>query len=360
MLMKDHWSSLEFNRIARFCGLEANPAKQMNDKGTLEYLRLTYYEDGYVLGSLCRALASFVNGNWESDVSVDPIARAQACWEQCSGLLRRGLDSTLTVEILNNTIKFYGQVVTDKVTTQVISPDVTKLQGSDGGLGLGELGTGDLLESGVPVDVDVARVDVELDVGTIKGKLNATNDYLYRLNTEHLPSWATVDTTSTTKPVHNMMSRSTIGLEIPKKAKGTAEMVESVAKVNRTLKKSRKKVKSGCVSAIERHTMVDVVRNAPRILKIRKRKGYYDKMKTFLPYLKFRDGKGKKDFLRYLSREDDEVFSNFNKIVDRTDGGRVPPHAMSMITAYCQQNDIGMDGIVKSYFNDTRMSLVSY
>lgn len=42
--------------------------KNLLDIGRGEYLRLTYYEDGSVLGNLNRAICSLVNGNWETDV----------------------------------------------------------------------------------------------------------------------------------------------------------------------------------------------------------------------------------------------------------------------------------------------------
>lgn len=56
-VMLSWYDSINFNNEALLCNIDAKKEKLLTEEGATEYLRLFYYPDGQVIGSLNRALS---------------------------------------------------------------------------------------------------------------------------------------------------------------------------------------------------------------------------------------------------------------------------------------------------------------
>lgn len=101
-----------FNKIALDSGLEAKQIKLLNEIGCGEYLRLFYYCDGQVLGSVCRSIGSFISGEWESLTKEPNIADIDAIYAQMSVLKRRGIPSNYAQQVYDYILnRDYGVII---------------------------------------------------------------------------------------------------------------------------------------------------------------------------------------------------------------------------------------------------------
>jgi len=331
MVMRDNAANTTFNDIALKIGLEAQRSKLITDEGTLEYLRLMYYPDGSVLGSICRSIGSFVNGNWESDSDPSPLAKAQACWEQCATLLRRGVNEDMCNDLLFNLVRYYTRtkyIGSKEGLSKSIPIDFVSLTRREGGLGLGKLGNGTILQTGTSISTRAEQGRPEYDC--IHSKLKAGHAYIKKLQRE-LPRGITIPK-GKKRNLLNMLADSTAGLELPKGDKRTVNDVKVAARVRNFLTEHKPKIKE---PDLKKKDIGTVLQASERIIRLKKRKAYYDKMKIFLPYLQEeRPGLIRQMQERWTHGEHKDI-ARLEELTDRCDGGRVPPQLYSLIQDYC-------------------------
>nr|UUG74253.1 MAG: RNA-dependent RNA polymerase [XiangYun toti-like virus 3] len=353
MVCKSHGENLLFNQVATEVGLEANPAKQLNDKGIMEYLRLTYYPNGEVLGSLARSIGTFINGNWESEVEVEPLARAQACWDQCSVLLRRGLRSDYAQLYFKDLLKYYSRTKTRNSFTAALSLEVAERTVETGGLGLGRLGEGTLLDGPILPKVR-SEGKMKLDCSKIEKSLKGTQAYLDNLNVSILPKWAKIRKKDRPRAV-NFLAESTIGLELPRRLKCDDAYVAQIASLNKSSQDSTEVIKSTKVKKLT--SVVDAVGEMNRIVG---QQQYVKKMEVLYPLLSYDQGYSEKDMKMKIEKEAGPYLEKLEKKVNRYDGGRVPPHLQSILALYAKINNVDLAPYYNYVLQDEVMQKIRY
>jgi hypothetical protein len=349
MKMRTHASSMEFNRRSRQCKLDAKADKQLTLSGRMEYLRLMYYSNGEVRGSLCRSLASLVSGNWETQGDPDPEARAKAAWDQVAVVMRRGLEPKLCKQIYRELVAYLTPIRTSKVITKGITAEAMSIIVEEGGPGLGIIGEGTLRYCGHRIEGDdLTNSDRrELDIATVKSKLKASNAYIKHLNKNELPRWAKITEGSHDRALVHM-ANSTIGLELPAKTTGT-----------KAHKERARRLREHGASSRQYHAQYNLeVGKAERAISGRahyrrqmRKYSRYEKLKVFEPYLRYEAGYGKKNWEQWLGLNDKEELYRINESMNRSDGGWVPSHAASLIQDYCRITGIEPRGLYEGYLS---------
>jgi hypothetical protein len=100
-------SAIFFSEVMSTCGFVAQPSKQQVSNCGYEYLRVQYSKGHLALGCLCRTVASFVSGNWESDVDVDPLSFTNSVVSVLNLLFRRGADKGRLEAFLTSSLRQY-------------------------------------------------------------------------------------------------------------------------------------------------------------------------------------------------------------------------------------------------------------
>ncbi|UHM27578.1 MAG: RNA-dependent RNA polymerase [Sanya totivirus 11] len=94
-------SAMLWNDEAAKCNLKGQESKLMIDHKHHEYLRIMGCDDDKFRGSLARCVATYVNGNWETDRVVGVWAKLQEAANSLATWKRRGANSGLTQELWN-------------------------------------------------------------------------------------------------------------------------------------------------------------------------------------------------------------------------------------------------------------------
>lgn len=92
-------AALAWNQVAAKANLRGQEHKLLTDRSYHEYLRVMGCPDGKLRGSLARAIASFVNGNWETETLTGLPARITELNTTLGTLSRRGLRPELLLRL---------------------------------------------------------------------------------------------------------------------------------------------------------------------------------------------------------------------------------------------------------------------
>jgi len=359
MKMKDSGSSIYFNIVAQRHGIIANSMKLLSEKGRCEYLRLMYYEDGSVLGSLCRSVGAFVNGNWESEAMIDPVARTQACWEQCSVLMRRGMNLRLVREIFANVVSFFSSVIHRSLQTKPIPPNYIQTSVDDGGMGLGQLGSGEVLNASIPYP-KFGKTRNYSSSEVPRGKMKASKDIMTVYNRDRLPDWAKIEQGSLDR-AYDGLTKSTLGTELPASRTNlglSKSEVDSLVTISNTAnfvvnKKSRKSKKNFGLLNEVRGKIVESTKDLGDIRRL-------EKFKMMLPYITIRDGHSEDALIKTVTGVNPHTVRNIDEKVDRTDGGCVPPQLFSQISLYARLCNADVSELFTQYKNTKLYDRIRY
>nr|AND83002.1 RNA-dependent RNA polymerase [Sclerotinia sclerotiorum double-stranded RNA virus 3] len=362
--MKGIGESALCNEIAMKTGLVASEGKLLNDYGYGEYLRMMYYEDGQVWGSVCRSISTLVNGNWESDIHFNPEEDAKALFEQISVCIRRGFDPEVA-ELLKKDV-FNKFVMLPKNGPKGVMRDFylrkSALTVNKGGLGLGDLVTGEVFD-GVLTQKEKTDKKKDLpDMFKLQEKLKMTNNYLHHIE-EKLPYWATFRKEDKRRLI-NKLAWDTLGLELPNRVREKYALNEILdAKI--VLKQP---VPPVIPSISERNPLFNFARGVESMIsdmlsfariakKIKVKERKVDKLKLLIPYLTFSNGYSRQDFWMYMIGyiPDDEVLDS----IDSSWKGMVPNVVKAALAEYYNiiKCDINYLQSTLNYISDNISSL---
>lgn len=327
------------NEIAMKTGLVASEGKLLNDYGYGEYLRMMYYEDGQVWGSVCRSISTLVNGNWESDIHFNPEEDAKALFEQISVCIRRGYDVEAAESLRQDVFRKF--VTLPKNSPKGVMRDFylrkAALTVKKGGLGLGTFTTGEVRDGNL-IETTESKDKLQLpDMVKLPSKLRMTNNYLGHVESK-LPQWATF-AKENRKRLINKLAWDTLGLELPNRIREQYSLT-SITDANVVLASS---IPPKIPTKTERNplfnfskgveSMISDMLSFARIakkVKVRERK--IDKLKLLLPYLTFAKGYSKHDFWLHMIGyiPDDEVLDS----LDSSWKGLVPNVVRAALAEY--------------------------
>lgn len=361
MKFKDEGTNYSFTHLCIQHNLDANISKQMIFRGRCEYLRLMYYEDGTVRGSICRSIGSFINGNWESEVGVDSVGRCQALWEQCAVLMRRGLSKELCQILYEDLVLFYSPVIhrgwiTDPLDLRFIQSTVKQ-----GGLGLPDFINREIK---YPSDsFDRLTKERNLKGSELDLELKCSNSYIKYLNKEVLPYGFKIDAGRKNEAI-DILSKSTIGLELPKSrmnvnmSKHESEAINSLCR--NTKYKEKDKDKPGIYK--NRHETIEmlnrITRHGSQISTEMRRAGNIKRVDQIIKLVGDLSSRKKKELKAILNRGFDPKILRMNASQDRNDGGIIPPQFQSLISQFSKYhntnygtlcNNVGLDSINTVY-----------
>ncbi|KAJ4142263.1 uncharacterized protein LMH87_007724 [Akanthomyces muscarius] len=93
-------AAIGWNAVAERAKLKGQEKKLLADRGYHEYLRILGCPDGKIRGSLARVVASFVNGNWETEPSFGANSRVTEILSAVDVLRRRGMREEFATKLL--------------------------------------------------------------------------------------------------------------------------------------------------------------------------------------------------------------------------------------------------------------------
>jgi hypothetical protein len=355
--MKSTADNYLYSIFATEHNLEANRQKLMQDKGKGEYLRLMYNPDGTVLGSLCRSLGTFINGNWESEANRDGIARSQAIWEQISVLVRRGLRTRMGDLICANCVTYFSRTIHRGWITEPLHRKFLQTSVKDGGLGLPSYVDGIIYRCKVPFSrkQDKRRLHGS-DLGI---NLNASNDYIKYLNRELLPRDGTIRSDER-KGALDILSASTIGLELPPSknilnmSKKEVEAINNVCKIENNFYEEPIEISDGRV--VTAKMLISGIRRAKSLSSNLE---YYDKMKQVVELLVGHTSREKDNILRVLMKGK-EIVPGFDTKVDRHDRGLLPPDVVGTAKLFSLSKTISYSDVVKGVEHNSVLCQLAY
>jgi hypothetical protein len=337
--------------------LEANRQKLMQDKGRGEYLRLMYNSDGNVYGSLCRSLGTFVNGNWESDVNQDGIARSQAIWEQISVLVRRGLKPEMGDALCANCISYFSKVIHRGWITEPINMRYIQTSVVDGGLGLPSYVTGKIYRC----KFNFNRVGKERKLcgSKLDIPLNASRDYIKYLNTEILPKDGKIRKDEVDGAL-DILSASTIGLELPPSknilnlSKSEVKTINNICKIDANFYEDGHDGENPIDVAPEK--LVSGISKAKRLSS---NMDYYDKVKQVVSLLVNHTELEKTKILKQLT-QNREIIEGFDTKIDRHDKGGLPPDIVGTAKLYSLSKCKSYKDVVIGINSNAKLMQLSY
>jgi hypothetical protein len=150
------WDALTLLASIDEAGLDAQPIKQMLGSDYCEYLRIIYYADGVVAGSLCRGISGLTSGDLQTSARSGGPETAHALNMGLHRLIRRGADVDLVERFRYSIVRHWATVhwYTGTGGKRSACPSQALLTGSlaSGGLGCGRYG-----EVCKPVLLEVTR-----------------------------------------------------------------------------------------------------------------------------------------------------------------------------------------------------------
>lgn len=121
-------AALGWNMVAQRCNLKGQEDKLLTERGFHEYLRVMGCTDGKLRGSLARVIATFVNGNWETDYTPGAHNRVVEIRSSIAVMQRRGMRAELAPRL-------HGAAVR-RIISAITSEDEDSLQLKDALAGL--------------------------------------------------------------------------------------------------------------------------------------------------------------------------------------------------------------------------------
>lgn len=336
--------SLMWNETAQKCGLGANSIKLITDIGYCEYLRFLYFPDGTVRGSVVRAIATFINGNWESVTEKNPISRARSLWDQMSIMFRRGLEATLCDKLFLLSANYWTPTLNKGEVGPRLNESFIRLTTADGGLGLsrfGVVGDCDCLK-------DRARASKIKNI--LRDSRNRTSDIGEKLVSKNVPRRMTEDYISyfkeEMKAVFTIPSKdmdrlradlvmSSLALEIPGKfieGKLTNDEMRQILSLALGAKAPKVAPKNSDVLVLGYSLLGSELKSPDRRFVISTNR--YNRLKPIIPYLKPRGMSKRKAISQWLniSQESlDRMMVLDRYQFDRCDGGRLSSFSMSFV-----------------------------
>jgi hypothetical protein len=334
-------NSLVWNNTASRCGLGANSIKLITDIGYCEYLRFLYFPDGKVLGSICRAVATFINGNWESEANRDPIGRARSLWDQVAVIYRRGLRADISNVIFEKSVNYWSPTMNRGSIGPSLSIKFLRLSTKDGGLGLNEFGNikpslslvkrsiGQEIRKLLSNDLEESKLlGVRLDALDIPK--NMTVDYISYFN-EKLKGLFYFKKDDIPK-LRGDLLLSTVGLELPKKFNEVSYSNENLVELNRII--SNSETVEPNILLLNNMPLSGSLESVKSTNKIRLSLNRYNRLKPILPYLR-PVGKSKRkalsEWLNVELADLDRMRILDDHKIDRVDGGLLNNLAFSYL-----------------------------
>ncbi|KAJ4159593.1 uncharacterized protein LMH87_007534 [Akanthomyces muscarius] len=107
-------AAIGWNAVAERANLKGQEKKLLTDRCYHEYLRILGCPDGKIRGSLARVVATFVNGNWETDSSSGANSQVVEVMSAVDVLRRRGMREEFARKLLSQCIQLLAQNVSIK------------------------------------------------------------------------------------------------------------------------------------------------------------------------------------------------------------------------------------------------------
>lgn len=345
-LFNDYVSILYWDSYAVQNGFSANDLKLLSDYGYCEFLRLLYFPSGQVLGSCVRAIASYINGNWESEVDRDPVSRASSLWDQFGVLFRRGLDQKLCNALFSEALSYWSPVLNKNQISSPLPMSYILLSKEDGGMGLcrfGERGKRYRIEPALKVELiriksSYKRVGGRHVFSEDGVKLKMSSDYLESV-LEEGKKFIYMRSDDKVLAI-NTLAESSVGSEIPKRFNILDYSVEWYEWLAKNITPDAlveeevlgREIRDLSVDHDDSHSIS---------------RSKFDRIKLLIPFLSPKKGLSKTEALgKWLGIEESEIkfliFEDQNTI-DRVDGGEVSSLGYSNYLRYCCDFSLSCD-----------------